>query len=127
MKSPLLSARAKLIDRKKQKNQEKLEEIEIAASQNCDSEIISDCNKPPHSSFPQSTHTHMSLGSPFFKYGVAFSQVTDEKTKSNCFPLIVDCHRVRIHQQQVITGQLTDAYPCVKPFRSEAELSPAPF
>ena len=86
------------------------------------------CNKLPHTSFSQSTCTLISLGGLFFfKDGVAFSQVKQKNTKSNYFPFIVDCHRVRIYQQQVITGQLTDACLCVKPFRSEAELSPVPF
>lgn len=67
------------------------------------------CNKLPHTSFSQSTFMLISLGDLFFKYGVAFPRVKEKNTKSNYFPFIVDCHRVRIYQQQVITGQLTDA------------------
>lgn len=51
---------------REQKNQDKLEEMEIAVSQNSDSEIVSDCNKLPQSSFLQSTCTLMFLGSLFF-------------------------------------------------------------
>lgn len=75
-----------------------------------------------------SAHMHAHVpGGPFFKSRVAFPGVKEKNTSSNYFPFIADCHKVRIYQQRVITGQLTDAALCVRPLRSQAKLIPCLF
>lgn len=78
------------IERKQQKRQEKLEKMRSC----CITELWHrnewlQRNKQPHTSFPQSTCTLVSLGDLFcFKYGVAFPRVTEKNTKSNYFHLL---------------------------------------
>lgn len=65
-KSPLLSVREKLIEREEEKNQEKLEEMEIAVSQNSDSGIVSDCNVTTTQQLPSVPMLTQAPGEAFF-------------------------------------------------------------
>lgn len=94
--------------RKQQQRQEKSERMEIAVSQSSDREM-SDCSKTNCHTPALSVHMHAHIpGRPFCSNMVQFSHNKEKNTQSNYFPFIVDCRKVRIYQQQVLTELAAD-------------------
>lgn len=95
-------------ERKQQQRQEKSERMEIAVSQGSDREM-SDCSKTGCHTPALSVHMHAHIpGWPFCSNMVQFSHNKEKNTQSNYFPFIVDCRKVRIYQQQVLTELAAD-------------------